>query len=173
MLYLRTHQSENAHHGGTSIVEFNRALLELLFLRERVPAPVEGTIAKVTDKLIATVGVALHDKEFEETDEKADARKAFLGNSRFGGNGGDTGRIIRKLVAGINVHANTGDELTDNGQHANVAVLDFDTLETTVKLFRRRPIQIPKTTPRLDAPFGFERVQRRSADRRLGLLSTS
>jgi len=129
------HKAQNAHHGRTSVVELNGTLSQLFLVGKVVPAPVNGAVAKVTDKLVAAVGVGLHNEEFQKAHKEDDGDQALLGNTRLGRNGSDTVGVIGKLVAGvINVagktNAGTGDELTDNGEHTNTSVLDFDGTET-------------------------------------------
>lgn len=68
------HKSEDAHHGGTAVVELDGTLGELGLLIEGVPAEVDGAVAEVTDELSGggTVGGVLHDAELEESNEGED-----------------------------------------------------------------------------------------------------
>jgi len=47
------HKSENSHHGGTSIVEFDGTLLQFGLFVKRVLSEIEGSVTEVTDKLVS------------------------------------------------------------------------------------------------------------------------
>ena len=70
---LVNHEAEDAHHGGSAIVELDGTLLELPCVRLLVPAKVEGAVAEVSLKLWLEVVVragrgtvgGLHEEEGE------------------------------------------------------------------------------------------------------------
>ena len=62
---LVDHKSEDAHHGGTAVVELDGALGELGLLVEGVPAEVDGAIAEVADGVVVGSAIVTLMGEFE------------------------------------------------------------------------------------------------------------
>ena len=119
---LVDHEAEDAHHGGTAVVELDGALGELGLLIEGVPAEVEGTVAEVTGEFtgLGTVGGVLHDEELEEANEGDDLEKALLGDGVGAEDGGDAiGEGVEGVTGvvdgAIEVDAVTGDDLAEEG----------------------------------------------------------
>jgi len=128
-------KAEDAHHGGTALVELDGALLELLLLGEGVPAEInaEGHVAEITDELAGSGNVA-HDKELEPSDEEDDLKEALTGDGISTVQGGeaigDVGELTAAEVDGTaKVDTGTGDDVAKEGKHGNAAVLDLNVSE--------------------------------------------
>ena len=135
------HEAEDAHHGGTAVVELDGALGELGLLIEGVPAEVEGTVAEVTGEFtgLGTVGGVLHDEELEEANEGDDLEKALLGDGVGALDGGEAVGEGVEAVTGvvdgaIKVDAVAGDDLAEEGKLTDAAVLDLDVTEAVETL---------------------------------------
>ena len=116
---LVDHEAEDAHHGGTAVVELDGALGKLGLLIEGIPAVVEGTVAEITGELSLASDV-LHDTELEEANEEEDLDETSLGDGVGAEDGGETvGEGIEgvsSLVDGsVEVDAGTGDDLAEEG----------------------------------------------------------
>ena len=138
---LVDHEAEDAHHGGTAVVELDGALGELGLLIEGVPAEVEGTVAEVTGEFtgLGTVGGVLHDEELEEADEGDDLEEALLGDGVGALDGGEAVGEGVEAVTGavdgaIEVDAVAGDDLAEEGKLTDAAVLDLDVTEAVEAL---------------------------------------
>ena len=116
---LVDHEAEDAHLGGTAVVELDGALLELGLLIEGIPAEVEGTVAEIAGELGGS-GDVLHDGELEEADEEDDLDG---GTSGDGVGAGDGGPAVGEGVEGITgvvevsgkVDSGTGDDVAEEG----------------------------------------------------------
>ena len=116
---LVDHKAEDAHLGGTAVVELDGALLELGLLIEGIPAEVEGTVAEIAGELGGS-GDVLHDGELEEADEEDDLGG---GTSGDGVGAGDGGPAVGEGVEGITgvvevsgkVDSGTGDDVAEEG----------------------------------------------------------
>ena len=135
------HEAEDAHHGGTAVVELDGALGALGLLIEGVPAEVEGTVAEVTGEFtgLGTVGGVLHDEELESADEGDDLEKALLGDGAGALDGGEAvGEGVEGITGvvdgAIEVDAGTGGDLAEEGKHTDAAVLDLDVTEAVEAL---------------------------------------
>ena len=128
-------ETEDAHHGGTALVELDGALLELLLLGEGVPAEVnaEGHVAEIAGELTGSGNVA-HDKELEPSDEEDDLEEALAGDGIGAVKGveavGDVGELAAAEVDGtVEVDTGTGDDVAKEGKHGDAAVLDLNVTE--------------------------------------------
>ena len=79
---LMDHESEDSHHGGTTVVQLDGALGELGLLVEGVPAEVEGSVAVVTWEIsgCGAIGGVLHHTKLEGTNEENNLGKARSGD---------------------------------------------------------------------------------------------
>jgi len=131
---LVDHEGEDAHHGGTALVELDGALLELGLLVEGFPAEVDGSVAEVADELagLGAVGGVLHDEGLEEADEGEELEEAgsrdVLEGLESGGDVGEADALAVGDVAG-EADAGGGGEVTGDGEHGDAAVLDLDVTE--------------------------------------------
>ena len=123
------HETEDSHHGGTSVVELDGTLGELLFLIEGVPSVVDGSGSEVTNELSFS-RVVTHD-EFEDEDkgEKLDPSSLRDGSQGTGSrrNGGEAGSL-EVNVSGKTDSGVLGDE-SEEGKHGDTSVLDFGVSE--------------------------------------------
>ena len=130
---LVDHQAKDAHHGGTSLVELNSALLQLGLIIEAIPAKVDGSVTEVTN--VFSSGDVLHDRGLKDTDEKQKLAQTSGGDGlERGETVGDIGKGGSRVVD-IAREADAGflDEVTDDGEHGNATVLEFD-ITKAVKL---------------------------------------
>ena len=113
------HEAEDAHHGGTAVVELDGALGKLGLLIEGIPAEVEGTVAEIAGELSLASDV-LHDTELKKANEEKDLDETSLGDGVGAEDGGETVgegvEGVSSLVDGsIEVDAGTGDDLAKEG----------------------------------------------------------
>jgi hypothetical protein len=133
------HKSEDSGHGGTSIVELDGTLGELLFLIEIIPSEVNVSVTEVTDELVSGSGDILHETNFEESDG---SNKLDKSGSRDGVRSDKGGNSVRERVEGVSgeinvsgkVDSSSGGDLSKEGKHTNTSVLDFDVSETVESL---------------------------------------
>mmetsp|Transcript_27314 Transcript_27314/g.58000 ORF Transcript_27314/g.58000 Transcript_27314/m.58000 type:complete len:130 (-) Transcript_27314:182-571(-) len=71
------HKSKDAHHGSTSVVQLNSALLKLLLITPLVPRSLEGTIAEISGEL-SLLGPVGHNGNLKETNEDEDLLDTLL-----------------------------------------------------------------------------------------------
>mmetsp|Transcript_9030 Transcript_9030/g.22384 ORF Transcript_9030/g.22384 Transcript_9030/m.22384 type:complete len:271 (-) Transcript_9030:41-853(-) len=133
------HKSENSHHGGTAIVEFDGTLGELGLLIEGVPSEVKGSVTEVTDELVSGSFNVLHDEELEGTNGGDHLEESGLRDGVGSRDGGPSVRVGVEGVSGLvdgsgKVDTVSGGDLSKEGKHTNAAVLDLDESET-VELF--------------------------------------
>ena len=128
-------KTEDAHHGGTALVELDGALLELLLLGEGVPTEVnaEGHVAEIAGELAGS-GNVTHDEELEPSDEEDDLEEALAGDGIGAVQGGEAVGDVRELAAAevdgtAKVDTGTGDDVSKEGKHGNAAMLDLNVTE--------------------------------------------
>lgn len=127
------HQTQDAHHGGTSVVQLNASLSELGFGAELVPSEINESIAEVTREFSITSDV-LHDKELKNTNEKDDLSKSGLRNGVRARDGGKTVGVVRELItiqidAPREVDSSSGGDLSKECKHGDTTVLQFNVSE--------------------------------------------
>jgi len=133
---LVDHKSEDAHHGGTAVVQLDGALGQLGLLVEGVPAEVDGAVAEVTWEIsgCGAIGGVLHHTELEGTNEENNLDKARSGD---GIRAVDGGPAVGEGVEGVSrvvdvtreVGAGAGDEVAQEGELGDASVLDLDETE--------------------------------------------
>jgi hypothetical protein len=124
------HKGKDSHHGGTALVELNGTLLHLGLLIKGVPSVVNGVVTEVTDEFSS--GDVLHDGKLKGANESNNLGDS---GSRDGVEGGETiGDIGKGKARVVNVSGETdsslGDEVSNDGEHTDAAVLDLDVTET-------------------------------------------
>jgi hypothetical protein len=132
---LVDHEGKDSHHGGTALVELDGALLQLGLSIKCVPSVVNGTVAEVTREFSLASQIA-HDTGLEDTNEEKELDKSSGRDLLEGGEAvGDIGEALSREVDGSR-EADSGllDEVSDNGEHGNTSVLQFDESEA-VELF--------------------------------------
>jgi hypothetical protein len=128
------HQSKNSHLGGTSVVELDGTLGELLFLGEGVPSEVNVSITEVTNEFVSSSWNILHEGAFKNSNEGNDLHKS---GSRDGIRSEDGGNSVRVRVEGVTgvvdvtrkVNSGTGHDLSEESKLADTSVLDFNISE--------------------------------------------
>jgi len=131
------HKSKDTHHGGTSLVQLNSTLLQLGLLIEGIPSEVNGTVAEVTDELSS--GDILHDKELKETNKGDNLSESSAGDGVGSRDGGPSvGEGVEGVSGVVNVSgevdSSAGDDVTQEGELGDTAMLDLDVTETVESL---------------------------------------
>ncbi len=129
------HKSDDTHHGGTSVVELDGTLGELLFLIEGIPSEVKVSVSEVTDEFVSGSGNILHDTNFEGSNKGNHLDKS---SGRDGVRSDKGGNSVREGVEGVTgvingsrkVESSSGDNLSEEGKHTDTSVLDLDVSET-------------------------------------------
>eukprot|EP00563_Minutocellus_polymorphus_P018217 CAMPEP_0197733688 /NCGR_PEP_ID=MMETSP1434-20131217/44034_1 /TAXON_ID=265543 /ORGANISM="Minutocellus polymorphus, Strain CCMP3303" /LENGTH=224 /DNA_ID=CAMNT_0043321075 /DNA_START=819 /DNA_END=1490 /DNA_ORIENTATION=+ len=135
---LVDHEAKDAHHSGTAVVELDGTLGKLGLLIEGIPAEVEGTVAEITGELGIASDV-LHDTKLKEANEEEDLDKTSLGDGVGAEDGGKTVGEGIEGVSGlvdrtVQVDSVAGDDLAEEGELADTAVLDLDVTEAVEAL---------------------------------------
>ena len=122
------HQGEDTHLCGTSLVKLDGALAALPFIGLLVPTEVDVVVTEVTQELrlsgfwpdITGVSVeGFHDTPSEEhLDEDLE------------GKGIPCGETAWDVLGTWESYSGVGDQVTDNSQHSNTSVLQFNVTET-------------------------------------------
>mmetsp|Transcript_35128 Transcript_35128/g.73166 ORF Transcript_35128/g.73166 Transcript_35128/m.73166 type:complete len:205 (+) Transcript_35128:216-830(+) len=133
--FFMDHKSQDSHHGGTSLVQFDGTLLDLGFFIKGIPSKVNVSVTEITNKFTLASDI-LHDEQFQKTNESKDLRQT---NGRNVGKSGNTVSHIGEFVTGqINVTgqvlASGIGQVAHHGQHTDTSVLQFDKAQT-IKLF--------------------------------------
>ena len=125
------HKTEDTHHGGTALVEFNGTLLQLGFFVKGVPSKVNGAVTEVPDEFGFARHVT-HDGGFQDTNKEKELDKATGGDFLKGGEPvGDGGKGLAGKVNGSRkTDAGFLDEVSDNGKHGDTSVLQFNFTKT-------------------------------------------
>mmetsp|Transcript_9496 Transcript_9496/g.21793 ORF Transcript_9496/g.21793 Transcript_9496/m.21793 type:complete len:262 (-) Transcript_9496:48-833(-) len=124
------HVSKDSHHGGTSVVQLNIQLADLVF-RSEVGSEVANTVVSI-------VLGGRHPCKFDQSEEKEDLPESSSGDGTNPVNtGGDVGELEvggwRKVSIKDNVVV--VDDVSNNGSHGNTSVLTFDST-TALELLR-------------------------------------
>jgi hypothetical protein len=136
---LVDHESEDSHHGGTAIVQFNGTLLELGLLIKVIPAEVDISVTEVTDELVSSSGDITHEGALEDSNEGDNLDKSGSGDGVGSEKGGDTVGEGIEGVSGVvdrsgEVDSGTGHDLSEEGKHADTSMLDLDVTKTVEAL---------------------------------------
>mmetsp|Transcript_6076 Transcript_6076/g.15113 ORF Transcript_6076/g.15113 Transcript_6076/m.15113 type:complete len:226 (-) Transcript_6076:22-699(-) len=127
-------ETEDTHHGGTSVVKLNSTLLQLGGIIEFIPSEVDVTVTEVTREFTSSSNI-LHDVRLQESDEEEDLEES-LGRDRVG-------TVQRSPAVGVRVkgvalqvdssgkvEAGTGDDVTQERQLTDTSVLHLDVSQT-------------------------------------------
>ena len=133
------HETQNAHHGGTAVVEFDGALLELLLGGEVVPrklVAVLDAVAKVASELglenTHVLGhVRIHDAKLHDADEGENLPKSAGGDGIRAEKGGEAvGVGVERMSLVVNgtrqMDTGTGNDVAQEGKLSDSAVLQLD-----------------------------------------------
>ena len=163
---LVDHESKDAQHSGTAVVELDATLEELGLLIERVPSEVDVTVPEVTNELsgLGTIGLVLHDEELKKTNEKKNLSSSSRGDGVRSSDGGETvGERVERVSSSVDrsreVESGTGGDLSEEGKHGNTSVLDLDVSETVELLLVgivKESKRIVEAKRRLDTKLALE-----------------
>ena len=131
------HKSEDAHHGSTALVQFNRPLLCLPLSTLLVPAKVVA-VSEVTHEFRLSGNIS-HNTDLQEGNESQDLKKSSGGD---GVGSVDSGKSIRERVERVSgtvnisteVNSGTRDQVSDEGELRNTSVLQLDVSQTVESL---------------------------------------
>jgi hypothetical protein len=129
---------------------------------ERVPSEVNEVVAEVTNELSS--GDVLHDGKLQETNEGKNLEGT---GNRNGGGSLPAGRNVGEFGSGVvnvsrKADSGGGDQVSDNTQHADAAVLDLDVSEAVELLLvtiGNKAKGIEETKRSLGTEFVFESLQ--------------
>ena len=125
------HKPKNSHHGGTSLVQLNGALLKLGLLVKSVPSKVDVSITEVTREFTSSVDI-LHDEHLKESNESDKLDQTKGGDGTKGGK--SRGDIFKAGSRKINVSWDAGSsvcvDVSNNGKHTDTSVLNLNVSET-------------------------------------------
>ena len=163
------HKSEDAKHSRTSVVELDGTLGELGLLVKGVPAEVEGAVPEVTDKLVSSARDVLHNARLQESNEQKDLAETVLGDGVRSIEGGISDAEGIEGVSGLidasgEEDARAGDDLSQERQHGNTAMLDLDvakTIEAVLVGIVEHAEGVVEAKRRLSTELGLEGVERR------------
>jgi len=128
---LVDHKTEDTHLGGTAVVQFDGALLQLLLLGEGVPSEVDVSVTEVAREFVAGSWNVLKEV-LEETDRADQLEGSAVGHRRESSESvGDIGELS-SIVGDKSGETNSRflDEVTNDGKHRNTAVLELNISET-------------------------------------------
>ena len=136
---LVDHQAEDAEHGGTAVVELDRALGELGLLIKVIPAEVDVSVAEIADVLVSGSGNIAHEGDLQQADEGDDLALSLEGDGIRSDQGGNTVGEGVEGVSGVvdvsgEVDSGTGDDLAKEGKLSDTSVLDLNVTETVKTL---------------------------------------
>merc|ERR1719296_458907 len=164
---LMDHESKDTHHGSTAVVQLNSTLLELGLFIKCVPAEVDGTVTEVTNMLVASSLDVLHDAKFKGANEGKKLGEASGGDGVSAEEGGSAvGEGIEGVPGVVNVatevDASAGDDVAEEGELRDTAVLELDVTEAVETL----PVSIIEQTEgveeakrRLGSELGLESIE--------------
>ncbi len=156
---LVDHQGQDAHLGGTALVQFNSTLLQLGGFIKAVPAEVKGSVAEVTNEFSSSD--VLHDGKLKEANEKDDLRKAGRWDGTQSGKAvGDGGEACSlKVDVTWKADAVLLDQVSGNSKHGDASMLEFDVtkaVELSLVTVGNNAKRIEEAKRRLGSEFTFE-----------------
>jgi hypothetical protein len=125
------HESKDSELGGTSVVQLNSTLLELLLVGEGVPSEVDVSVTEVTDELVSGSGDVTHEGALKDTDGSNHLDKSSGGDGVGSEKGGNTvgvrvERMSRVVDVSGKMDSSAGGDLAKEGKHTDTSVLDLD-----------------------------------------------
>jgi len=156
--FLVNHKSKDSHHGGTAVVQLNSSLEGLGFLIKAVPSEINVSVTEVTNELVSGSLNVTHDGNLQDTDEGNDLDQTGGGDGVGADDGSNTVGVrcegVTRVVNGSwKVDSSAGDDLSQEGKHADTSVLDLDVSEAVESVLIGSVQQtkgIPKTKRGLD-----------------------
>ena len=120
------HKSKDAHHGSTSLVQFNCTLRQLGLSIKLIPSVVDEAVAEVSDELSSSD--ILHDKNLKKSNEGEQLKKACAWNGTDSGKSGGDVRELGTVDGDVSGKSDSslGEEIPDDGKHGNASMLDLD-----------------------------------------------
>jgi hypothetical protein len=133
------HKSKDSQLGSTSVVQLDGTLGELLLFVEGVPSEVNVSVAEVTNELVSGSWNILHHGALKDSDESNQLHKSSSRDGVGAEKGGNTIRVgVERVTRIVNVSwkvdSGAGDNLAEEGKHADTAVLDLDVTKAVESL---------------------------------------
>ena len=167
---LIDHQTKDAEHGGTAVVELDRALGELGLLIKVIPAKVDVSVAEVADVLVSGSRNIAHEADLQPADEGNDLALALKGDGAGADEGGNAIEIgvegmSRVVDVSGKVDSGAGHNLAQEGELGDAPMLDLDVTEAVKALLgdvaREHAEGIKESERGLDAELVLEDVDGR------------
>jgi hypothetical protein len=130
------HQTPDSHHGGTSVVDLDRSLLDLGGIVQFVPSKVEGAVAVVTNVfglVVEPVGIAVDNGGNGHEGEHLQQNVLSVLGGKEVVEGLESGRDV---TGSGESDSGGGGQVSGNGEHGNTSVGDL-VLSEKVELFLR------------------------------------
>jgi hypothetical protein len=130
---LVSDQAGDSHHGGTSLVDLSVTLLQLGGIVQFVPAKVQGAVTEITNEFGLAKGITVdhlcHSKKGTHLEEYSVTISALV-------QGGESLDSVRDALGTGESNAVGGGQVTNDRQHGNTSVLDFDRAESIESILR-------------------------------------
>lgn len=157
------HESENSHHGGTAVVEFNGTLLELDLVVHASPARGEA-IAEVTLEFGLSLEV-LHDEKLQVANESNNLKQSVHRDVRQSSKASLDGSKAGSGVVNISAQTDSGGsgDVSQHSQHSDTSVLQLnitETVESGLVLLVNQVQWVPESKRLLGSELTIEGVQR-------------
>mmetsp|Transcript_28212 Transcript_28212/g.68670 ORF Transcript_28212/g.68670 Transcript_28212/m.68670 type:complete len:251 (-) Transcript_28212:42-794(-) len=164
-------KSPDSHHGSTSLVQFDGALLQLGGFIQLVPSEVKGTVTVVADKfgfVIEPWGITVDN--FGNSKEGKHLQKDVLAITTVQ-KCLPSSHTIRDVLGSWETDSGGSGQVTNNSKHGNTSVLEF-TLAKGIELFLVSVFnelqRIPQSQRSSDTNFVFESGNRSGSAALLG-----
>jgi hypothetical protein len=136
---LVDHESKDAKHGGTAVVELDGTLGELGLLIKVIPAEVDVSVAEVANVLVSSFRHITHEADLQQPDEGDDLTLALEGNGVGANEGGNAVGVTVKGITGVvdvsrKVEPSASHDLAQKGKLGDASVLDLDVAEAVEAL---------------------------------------
>ncbi len=136
---LVDHESEDAKHGGTTVVELDGALGELGLLIKVIPAEVNVSVAEVSNVLVSGSRHIAHEADLQQPNEGDDLALALEGDGVGADEGGNAVGVGVEGITGVvdvsrKVDSGPGHDLAQEGELGDTSVLDLDVTEAVESL---------------------------------------
>lgn len=123
------HECQHAHLSRTTLVQFDGTFVKLSLFVEGVPAEVKEIVAEVTNEFSSSD--VLHDGKLQESNEKEDLEGTRNGDVKRGIPAVSKVRELGSVIGDLSRKVDTGsiDQVTNNTEHTDTSVLDFNVSE--------------------------------------------
>jgi hypothetical protein len=137
---LVDHESEDSELGGTSVVQLNGTLLELLLFGEGVPSEVDVSVTEVTNEFVSHTGDVTHEGALKDSNGGNHLDKSSGGDGVGSDKSGNTVGVRVERVSGVvdvsgKVDSCSGGDLSKECKHTDTSVLDLDVTKAVETIF--------------------------------------